>query len=83
MRFEIYGDLKMKKDIHPDYHKITYVMTDGTVCETRSCAGKEGEEFRLDVDPKSHPAWQGGTQKIVETGQKDKFDSRFKGFFSE
>ena len=27
----------MKKDIHPDYHKITVEMTDGTTFETRNC----------------------------------------------
>ena len=26
----------MKKNIHPDYHKIKVVMTDGTEFETRS-----------------------------------------------
>ena len=70
----------MKKDIHPDYHKVTVTMTDGTSYETRSCAGKEGHEFRLDVDPLTHPAWQGGTQKVVEKGQLDKFQNRFGNF---
>ena len=31
----------MKKDIHPDYHKITVVMTDGTQFETYSTYGSE------------------------------------------
>ncbi|MDY4689708.1 MAG: 50S ribosomal protein L31, partial [Alphaproteobacteria bacterium] len=26
----------MKKGIHPDYHEITYVMTDGTEVKTKS-----------------------------------------------
>ncbi len=26
----------MKKEIHPDYHEITVVMTDGTTYQTRS-----------------------------------------------
>ena len=26
----------MKKGIHPDYHEITYVMTDGTECKVRT-----------------------------------------------
>jgi len=33
----------MKKDIHPDYHKINVVMTDGSTYETRSTWGAEGE----------------------------------------
>ena len=49
----------MKNDIHPDYHEITVVMTDGTEFKTRSCYGSNGDTLRLDVDPKSHPAWTG------------------------
>ena len=33
----------MKADIHPDYHTIKVQMTDGTVFETRSTWGKEGD----------------------------------------
>ncbi|MFM7691942.1 MAG: 50S ribosomal protein L31, partial [Alphaproteobacteria bacterium] len=27
----------MKSDIHPDYHEINIIMTDGTEYKTRSC----------------------------------------------
>ena len=47
----------MKKNIHPEYHSIKVVMTDGTEFTTRSTYGKEGEILKLDVDPASHPAW--------------------------
>lgn len=71
----------MKSDIHPDYHQITVVMTDGTKYETRSTWGKEGDVLKLDVDPKSHPAWTGGAQRIVDTeGQVARFNRRFGGF---
>ena len=44
----------MKKDTHPDYHMIKVQMTDGTVYETRSTWGKEGETMLLEIDkPKS------------------------------
>ena len=33
----------MKSDIHPDYHMIKVVMTDGTEYETRSTWGSEGD----------------------------------------
>ena len=46
----------MKSDIHPDYHEIKVVMTDGTEFTTRSTWGKEGDTMTLDIDPKSHPA---------------------------
>jgi large subunit ribosomal protein L31 len=70
----------MKKDIHPDYHEITVVMTDGTSFQTRSTMGKAGDTIRLDIDPKSHPAWT-GVQKLLDTGgQIAKFNRRFAGF---
>ena len=33
----------MKSEIHPDYHTIKVVMTDGTEFTTRSTWGKEGD----------------------------------------
>ena len=57
----------MKKDIHPDYHEITYVMTDGTEMKTRSTWGKAGDRMNLEIDPKSHPAWT-GVHRMVDTG---------------
>lgn len=71
----------MRKDIHPDYHELTVVMTDGTEFKTRSTWGKEGEKLTLDVDNKTHPAWTGnGGMHIKKAGQVDKFNQRFSGF---
>ena len=70
----------MKADIHPDYHEITIVQTDGTEYKTRSTYGKAGDVIKLDTDPLSHPAWQGGTGQVVEKGQLDKYNKRFGGF---
>ncbi|MFW0778054.1 MAG: 50S ribosomal protein L31 [Rickettsiales bacterium] len=69
----------MKADIHPDYHKITVQMTDGTKYETRSTYGKEGDVLQLDVDPKTHPAWTGGVN-LRKTGQMEKFANKFGAF---
>ena len=70
----------MKADIHPDYHEITVVMTDGTSFKTRTTMGKAGDTLRLDIDPKSHPAWT-GVQKLLDTGgQIAKFNKRFQSF---
>jgi len=67
----------MKPGIHPEYHEINIVMTDGTTFKTRSCAGKAGDTIRLDIDPKSHPAWT-GVQRVMDTGgQVAKFNKRF------
>ena len=67
----------MKEKIHPDYHKITVVMTDGTSFETRSTWGKEGASMRLDIDPKTHPAWTGVRQSIDRGGRVQRFKDRF------
>ena len=68
----------MKADIHPDYHEITVVMTDGTEFKTRSTYGKPGDKLELQVDPKSHPAWTGGTQKLLDQGGRmARFNQRF------
>ena len=73
----------MKKDIHPKYHKINVVMTDGSKFETRSTWGKEGDTLHLDIDPKSHPAWTGGQQQLVDRGGRvSKFNRKF-GFLKK
>ena len=36
----------MKKNIHPNYHKIKVVMTDGSHFETMSTWGKEGDTLK-------------------------------------
>ena len=69
----------MKKDIHPEYHEITVVMTDGSSFKTRSTLGKAGDTLRLDIDPKSHPAWTGVHRLIDTGGQLAKFKKRFHG----
>jgi large subunit ribosomal protein L31 len=68
----------MKKDIHPDYHMIKVQMTDGSVFETRSTWGAAGQTLALEIDPIAHPAWNGGSQKVLDNaGQISKFNKRF------
>ena len=74
----IKGDYVMKKEIHPGYHEINVVMTDGTEFKTRSTYGKPGDTLRLDIDPKSHPAWTGVHRLLDTGGQLAKFQGRFK-----
>ena len=59
----------MKKDIHPNYHTIKVEMTDGTQFETKSTWGAEGDILKLEIDPKSHAAWTGGKQKLMDKGR--------------
>jgi len=70
----------MKSGIHPDYHFITVEMTDGTKYQTRSTWGKEGDSLHLDIDPTAHPAWTGGTGRMLDSGgQVARFNKRFGG----
>ena len=72
----------MKKKIHPDYHEINVVMTDGSTFKTRSTWGKESDTLKLDIDSKSHPAWTGGSQKLLDKGRVSKFFKKFKNLRS-
>jgi large subunit ribosomal protein L31 len=68
----------MKPGIHPDYHEIKVVLTDGTEYTTRSTWGKPGEVMKLDIDPKTHPAWTGGQQQLMDRGGRlSRFQKRF------
>tara|TARA_B100000029_G_C17182448_1_gene817466 strand:+ start:64 stop:291 length:228 start_codon:yes stop_codon:yes gene_type:complete len=67
----------MKKKIHPNYHKIKVVMTDGSSFETKSTWGKEGDTLKLDIDPISHSAWTGGKQKILDKGRVSRYNKKF------
>ena len=70
----------MKSETHPDYHMINVEMTDGTKFQTRSTWGKEGDTMHLEIDPKVHPAWTGGNQKLLDGGgQVARFNKRFGG----
>ena len=71
----------MKKDLHPAYHTINVRMTNGDTVQMRSTWGSEGDELVLDVDPTTHPAWTGGSQRLMDTGGRvSKFKEKFKGF---
>ncbi len=69
----------MKSEIHPAYHEITVVMTDGVEFKTRTTWGKPGDTMRLDIDPKTHPAWTGQHRMVDRGGQLAKFNKRFAG----
>ncbi|MDR2902304.1 MAG: 50S ribosomal protein L31 [Lactobacillales bacterium] len=70
----------MKKGIHPEYHEVTIVMTDGKEFKTRSTMGKEGDVYRLDIDSASHPAWTGVQRLMGTDGQLSKFNKKFANF---
>ncbi len=70
----------MKKDIHPEYHDIDVKMTDGTIVKMRSTWGSEGDTLALDIDPTVHPAWTGGSSRLLDTGGRvSKFKKKYEG----
>ncbi|HXK53310.1 MAG TPA: 50S ribosomal protein L31 [Hyphomicrobiales bacterium] len=74
----------MKKEIHPDYHMIKVVMTDGTEYMTRSTYGDEGDTLQLDIDPNTHPAWTGGGQHLIDRGGRlSRFNKKYEGLMGK
>ena len=70
----------MKQDIHPEYHMIKVIMTDGSEYQTRSTWGAEGDVMTLDIDPTSHPAWTGGNQHLIDRGGRlSRFKKKYEG----
>jgi len=70
----------MKNEIHPDYHFINVKMTDGSIFQVRSTWGKDGDQMSLDIDPLAHPAWTGGTSRLMDTGGRvSKFKNKYAG----
>ncbi len=65
----------MKKGIHPNYHTITVVQTDGSTFETRSCL--KSDRMVLEIDSKSHPFFTGKQMLIDTAGRVDRFNKRF------
>ncbi|OGU57258.1 MAG: 50S ribosomal protein L31 [Ignavibacteria bacterium GWF2_33_9] len=64
----------MKKGIHPFYHTVEVLMTDGSTFQTRSCYKKD--KMVLEIDSKSHPFFT-GKQVLVDTaGRVDRFNKR-------
>ncbi len=74
--------VKTTEDFHPDYHMVKIVMTDGTEYTTYSTYGKEGDTITLDIDPRTHPAWTGGNQQVMDRGGRvSRFKKKFEGLF--
>jgi large subunit ribosomal protein L31 len=70
----------MRNGIHPDYHMINVKLVDGTIVQMQSTWGKEGDTMALDIDPSVHPAWTGGTSRLMDTGGRvSKFKNKYSG----
>ena len=76
--------MKKTDGLHPDYHAITVVMTNGSEFTTYSTYGKDGDKLALDIDPTTHPAWTGGNQQLLDRGGRlSKFNKKFEGLFKK
>lgn len=76
MRNEI-GEQTMKKDLHPGYHFVKVVMTDGTEYMTRTTAGEANGRLQLVIDSKNHPAYTGERKILDSMGRMDKFRKKY------
>ncbi len=79
----------MKKDIHPDYHKVLFVdsatgkewMSRSTLgsSETREIDGEQVPVVKLEISAFSHPFWTGKLRELDSDGKIDRFRRRFGG----
>jgi large subunit ribosomal protein L31 len=70
----------MKDAIHPNYHTVNVKLVDGTVVQMKTTWGSEGDTISLDIDPSVHPAWTGGSARLMDTGGKvSRFKNKYAG----
>ena len=67
----------MKKGIHPDYHEITVVLSDGSEFKTRSTIETENNIYRSEVDSKNHPFYTDNLKLQKKAGRIDRFKKRY------
>ncbi len=65
----------MKKNIHPDYKKLTVHLADGTKFETRSTM--KADVHKSEVDSTNHPFYTGRRQYVDTAGRVEKFRRRY------
>ena len=66
------------------YHMDTQVVSiDERGKKTRSTWGKENDTLKLDIDPKSHFAWTGGSQKVLDKGRVSKYNKKFSNLMAK
>jgi large subunit ribosomal protein L31 len=79
----------VKKEIHPDYHKVLFVdtatgdewVTRSTLSssETREIDGEQIPIVRLEISSYSHPFWTGQLRELDSDGKIDRYRRRFGG----
>ena len=70
----------MKDAIHPNYHTVNVKLVDGTIVQMKTTWGSEGDTISLDIDPSVHPAWTGGSTRLMDTGGRvSRFKDKYAG----
>ena len=79
----------MKREIHPNYHKVIFVdsatgeewtsRSTVTSKETREVDGVEVPVVRLEISSVSHPFWTGKMRELDSDGKIDRFRKRYGG----
>lgn len=65
----------MKKDIHPDLHKVTFVCACGNTFQGTST--KAGDVIKLDICSSCHPFYTGNVKNVDTSGRVDKFKKKY------
>ena len=68
------GDIYRKR---PDLNIEPGYFMDDLPSYSMIIRDKEGDTLKLDIDSKSHSAWTGGSQKILDKGRVSKFNKKF------
>jgi large subunit ribosomal protein L31 len=76
----------MKKDIHPVYNPVVFVDGDWELVthstmksnEKRKINGVDHHVIQLSVSSYTHPFWNGGSQRFVDTaGRLERFQRKY------
>lgn len=70
-------EIAMKKDLHPEYHFIKVVGTDGVEFVTRTTWGEADARLQLVIDSKNHPAYTGERKILDSMGRREKFMNKY------
>ncbi|MGD2114257.1 MAG: 50S ribosomal protein L31 [Acidobacteriota bacterium] len=63
----------MKKEIHPDLHRVTVTCACGNTFETRSTKS----DLRLEICSECHPFFTGKQKLIDSAGRVERFQRRY------
>ena len=73
-----------KKDIHPEGHGLTVIISSGEEVNFKTTWGKANDKIKLDIDPTNHPAWKKESGTFVNTNndQVSKFKKKYGSMFN-